>query len=369
MSQPLNIICASRSETGRRAENDDRILVDPHRGVFLICDGARGKYGGHTAGQLATQLFAQQIDRLPRNDGPGAEQQIDTVVMSAHQQILQAIAADSQLEGMTTTLAMVLKCGNELILSHVGDSRIYRLRAGLLEQLTRDHNVENYLQDNPQLRDRVNVPGKTLVRALGLKSSTQLQVDHDRLSLLKDDLILICTDGLTDSVPEMTLGRILTCSDLEDLQQVAGRLIRAALSHGSMDNISVVVLQATDRQQDMATRTVIYDVDSIAPDKADRGVILGWFAFVDPPKRGQVIPLEASTAIGADPGCRIVISDPCASSRHAEVFRTEYGFMIRDLRSTNGTFINNKRVDEASLVDGDIIRVGNEEMVFKIHRW
>jgi pSer/pThr/pTyr-binding forkhead associated (FHA) protein len=95
--------------------------------------------------------------------------------------------------------------------------------------------------------------------------------------------------------------------------------------------------------------------------------MLGWVTFHDGPLRSQVIPLEASNVIGADPGCKIVLGQTVVSSRHAEIFRTEHGFVVRDLGSTNGTFVNNVRITESALVDGDVIRLGTSEMVFKRH--
>jgi len=258
---------------------------------------------------------------------------------------------------------MVLQRGNEALLSHVGDSRVYLYRAPELRLLTRDHSLENYLRDNPHVRPKVKRPGKTLVRALGLKSS-KLGTEHHRVALEKNDVLLICTDGLTDAVPQWTLRELLAGVPYLSLRESAQCLVRAAMSHGSMDNISVVLLQVTDRVE-MGSRTILYEVEAASSDTA---VVLGWLTFLEGPRRGDVIELKASTVIGADPRCRVVIDQDYVSSRHVEILAEEHGFVLRDLGSTNGTFVNDVKVEQAPLVDGDVIRVGQSPVVFKSHR-
>lgn len=365
----LNIVHGTRSEIGRRPTNDDCVLVDQQRGLYVLCDGAKGKFGGRTAGELACQVIAARLDDLTAQIGapipPDAEAAVDAVLLEAHQQILEAKAADPALEGMTSTAVVVIQRGAEVLLTHVGDSRAFLQRQGQLVQLTRDHNLGNYLADNPQVRAKGNMSPKTLIRALGLKSSAQLQPEHQRLQIDKGDLMLLCSDGLTDTVPALTLQEILACTELDTIPAVVDRLVRAALSHGSMDNISAVVMQIADVQFN-GGGTAILDVY----DESVHGTlpIVGWLTFHDGPLSGQVIPLDATNVIGASPGCKIPIQANVISSQHAEIFRTEHGFVIRDLGSTNGTHVNNVKVQEIGLVDGDTIRLGTEEMIFKLHK-
>lgn len=370
MTVGFHINYGNRSDIGRRPTNDDCLLFDQASGLYVLCDGAKGKFGGRTAGEMVCQVIDERRGQLAQAVGPPitteVEQAVESVLHEAHQRIIDAKAADPSLEGMTSTVVLVLHRGGQALLSHVGDSRIYLCRDHQLQRLTRDHNLENYLKDNPHLQAKTDLPGKTLVRALGLKSSSGLKVTHSTLDLLKDDLLLLCSDGLTDAVPEMTIREILSCAELETIEEVASRLVRAALTHGSMDNVSTAVLEVTDAPVD-GSSTAILDVGSITGGSPSTGLMLGWITFHEGPLRSQVIPLDASNTIGADPGCRIVLGQTIVSSRHAEIFRTEHGFVVRDLGSTNGTFVNNVKVTESALVDGDVIRLGTSEMVFKRH--
>jgi hypothetical protein len=164
-------------------------------------------------------------------------------------------------------------------------------------------------------------------------------------------VLLINTDGLSDSVPEQTIRELLATVPRQSEEAAAEALTRSAVNHGGMDNVSVIVLHAAAETPE---------------EPSAKHVVLGWLAFLDGPRR--VVPLEASTLIGADPGCKIALREDHVSARHAEVVRTEHGFQVRDLGSTNGTFINNVQVKEAWLVDGDMLRVGRRELVFKCHR-
>jgi len=365
----LFLISAGQTETGRRPANDDCILLDCEHGVYAVFDGASARVGGRTAAELASDAVRQTIAELTARRGLqlGAigEQACETAFQAAHRAILAAQAHDPNLSGMTTTAALVLHCGRELIVSHVGDSRVYLYRAPELRLLTRDHSLEHYLKDHPQVRPKVQRPGKTLVRALGLQSQ-ELGASHLRLTLELDDVLLLCSDGLTDSVPQWTMREMLAGAQLIEPAEVATGMARAALSHGSMDNVSVVLLKATDRPVD-SPRTVQYDVAALAT-ATQQPVVLGWLTFLEGARRGEVLALEASTVIGAQPDCRIVLTEDYASGRHAELLRAEHGFVLRDMGSTNGTFVNNVRTERANLIDGDTIRIGRTAMVFKTQR-
>jgi serine/threonine protein phosphatase PrpC len=352
----LALVHGSKSDQGRRASNDDCVLVDAEAGIYLVCDGARGRFGGRTAAELAVETIQRALAAGIPLEG---QEEMDWLLFSAHESILAAQQQDPALEGMTSTAAMVLHRGSELLLSHVGDTRIYLHREGKLQQMTTDHNLENYLRANPHIQPKRNVSGKTLVRALGLKSSN-FTVDHTHLSLRADDVLLISTDGLSDSVPEPTIAFLLGSLRIQSEAEVAAALTRSALNHGSMDNVSTIVLHV------IAQAPTGGGAGILEGSAATKRVDLGWLAFLDGPRR--VVPLEANTLIGADPGCRIALRDDHVSVRHAEVLRTEHGFFVRDLGSTNGTFINNVKVNEAYLVDGDLLRVGHSELTFKSHR-
>jgi len=368
----LNMLSSSKSEQGRRSTNDDCVLVDPEGGLYVVCDGARGRFGGRTAAELAIDLIRSSVADLSRGIEKitaEAEKLVDSVIFAAHRKILAAQAQDRSLEGMTTTVAMVLHRGPQVLIAHVGDTRVYLYREGELQVLTVDHNLENYLQENPSFRPKVNLSGKTLVRALGLKTQS-LTVDHKHLTLRNGDRILINTDGLTDSVPGLTLRKILDTIAARSEAEVAAALVRSALNHGSMDNVSVILLHATDKIAVGGPEASSFEVESVVASKPRpaSAAVLGWMTFLEEPLKGKVFQLDDSNLIGVDPNCKVVVKEDYVSGRHAEVLRTDHGFMVRDLGSTNGTFVNNVPVKEECLVDGDIIRIGTREMMFKCHR-
>jgi len=363
----LKIIGAGLTDKGRRAANDDVVLVDPSCEIYAVFDGARGRFGGHTAAEVAHQVVTSYLAHLEAQlgptIGPQTEHAIDEVLTAAHQRILEAQVRDPTQKGIASTVAMVTHREDKVMISHVGDSRVYLYRALKIYQVTQDHNVENYLKKNPSARAKIQASPKTLVRALGVKSSS-FSIDHRVLTVEKNDWLMICSDGLTDSIPNITLRAILASSEIYSAEEVAACLIRSALAHGSMDNISAVVLHVTDRAG-AGPATTVFDPRSLArPEEVD---VLGWLTFLEGRRTGEVLQLEASMVIGFDPECQIVLEGDFVSRRHAEILRTEHGFLLRDLGSTNGTYVNNIRTKGESLVDGDRVRIGISEMLFKCH--
>lgn len=372
MSQSA-IICGSVSEAGRRPNNDDYALVDPRRGVFVVCDGAGGKMGGRTAAELICRTVSERGDQITAQVPAGVEptqQAVHQVLMEAHQRILHQQTVNPALSGMTSTVAMVVNIGPKALITHVGDSRVYLYRTPELWQMTRDHNLENYLEDNPQHRPRVKRPGKTLLQALGLKTD-RLNIEQSEFDLEVGDILLLCSDGVTDSVPGWTLREILEGVRSSTPQEVAAAVGRASLRHGTMDNYTAVVLHLSDQPHAVdGPKTAIFDLGAISQGAYQMDAVLGWLAFVDGPQRGRVIQLEGTTVIGADSRCPVHLDDGYVSSRHAEIYRVEKGFNLRDLGSTNGTHLNNTPVHanrEVPLIDGDIVKIGTSEMVFKNH--
>lgn len=355
MNPGLRIEHASLSDKGRRSANEDCLHIDPEVGLYAVCDGAGGKMGGRTAAEIACRtLAAARPQLLPLDDAaaPVAQQALDAMLRNAHQAILDGQQKDPQLSAMTTTAAVVLCRGGTARVAHVGDSRIYLLRGHELRALTRDHSLENYLKDNPHLRSKVNRPGKTLVSALGLRTQ-HLRIDHADVVLHAGDILMICSDGLTDALPGWTVREILTGAQLLSVEDAAPCLVRSALSHEAMDNVSVVVLGAVGPSES-------------TPHPSPP---LGWLAFVEQPRRGEVVAVRNDIVLGADPGCQVVIEDGFCSSRHAQVSSVPGGFVLRDLGSTNGTYVNNLKTSESRLIDGDRLRVGTTEMIFKCHRF
>jgi len=364
----LSLRCGLKSETGLRSANEDYLAVDEANGLYIIADGAGGQAGGRTAATLAVkttmEALLEQIEQAEAASD-SATGLIDEAVQLAHRRIREAQAAQPELHRMSTTIALALHRGRKLHYAHVGDSRIYLYRNGSLRQLSRDHSLKNHLEDNPQARRPVQMPGKTLVRAIGV-SGKPVKADHDHITLELDDLVLMCTDGLTDSVPPWILGEILAGASVVTAEEVASSLTRAALRYGSTDNVSALVLKAVELASD-DLRTMVHDPEPSMGD-APRIPPLSWLVFTEGPQRGEVIPLEKTNTVGANPKCSVALVGKYVSDQHAEIFVTKHGQVLRDLGSTNGTFINNIRIKEECLVDGDVVRFGTTSVVFKCYR-
>src|SRR5256885_1616557 len=238
----LRIESAGRTDVGLvREKNEDSMLIDPAIGLYVVCDGM----GGHVGGQVASQLAVATIAETLRNQaplGPGDEDVLQTAIQRANQAVFNKAKADPNLHNMGTTVVGIRADGDLVHLCHVGDSRIYRLRQGTLEQVTRDHSLINLYEDNPELAARFGPPNSNvIVRAVGLRDS--VEVDHRVIAMEPADLYLLCCDGLTDMVDDWMLREMLADGAQGSLEECTDALVRAALSNGGVDNTTVILLR------------------------------------------------------------------------------------------------------------------------------
>jgi PPM family protein phosphatase len=340
---PFAIGSGSHSVAGRRDSNEDAVHCDPSGGLFVVADGTGSGYaGGDVAAKLACSTLAADLTPVP---AVGIEGSVGAAIARAHRLIREGQSVADHRK-MATTAVILALAGRRLQVSHVGDSRAYLLRRGKLVSLTRDHSLANYLADNPGKAPKVQRPGDTLMRALGLNPDPP-QADHRSIDLEPGDVVLACSDGVSSFVPEWAIAAMLDSAASIGEQEAARLLGEAALAQGSKDNISAVVLRAKD--------------DAVAKARP-----LGWFAFLEGPRQGEVIGFEGSAHIGKSRGCQIVIDEAGALDRHIEIRANEHGFQVHDLGG--GTILNDVRIEEETLVDGDVIRIGGTRMVFKCHR-
>jgi PPM family protein phosphatase len=238
----LRIESAGRTDVGLvREKNEDSMLIDPAIGLYVVCDGMGGHVGGQVASQLAVATIAETL-RAQSPLGPGDEDILQTAIQRANQAVFNKAKADPNLHNMGTTVVGI-RVDNDLVhLCHVGDSRIYRLRQGTLEQVTRDHSLINLYEDNPELAARFGPPNSNvIVRAVGLRDS--VEVDHRCIAMEPADLYLLCCDGLTDMVDDWMLREMLADGSQGSLEECVDALVRAALSNGGVDNTTAVVLR------------------------------------------------------------------------------------------------------------------------------
>ena len=230
----MRIEVGSATDIGRvRERNEDSILVQPP--LYVVADGM----GGHRGGQVASQAAVETMEELA-GDRKGS---LADHVRRANRAVWDRSVEDQQLSGMGTTLTAARVDGASATIAHVGDSRAYLLREGLLRQLTTDHTlVERMIRSGEITEAEADVhPHKNvLTRALG--TDEQVEVDEDAVELIDGDRLLLCSDGLTGMVTEDQIQAILETT--ESPQQAADRLVKAANRAGGIDNISVVVIDA-----------------------------------------------------------------------------------------------------------------------------
>src|SRR3954454_9196321 len=233
---------AFRSDTGRqRNANEDSFFVRPP--IFVVADGMGGAQAGEVASKTAADAF--DVD-LP--DGP-PEQVLRETILIANRSIHELARNDPSRAGMGTTLtaAIVSAEREEVAIGHVGDSRAYRLRAGRLEQLTRDHSLVEEMRRKGQLTDAQaeDHPQRSIItRALG--PEPEVEPDLQTVPAAAGDVFLVCSDGLTTMLDDEKIGQVLDRAT--SLQSAVRALVDEANRAGGRDNITVVLfrLEAAD---------------------------------------------------------------------------------------------------------------------------
>ena len=239
----------------KRANNEDALLLNDKLGLYAVADGIGGNEGGEVASRIAVETLAQAVpdllgekDRTPpagraRTDDPSLSALREAVLLANHA-IHQERAQDRGLSNMGTTLTALLLRDKQAFIAHIGDSRAYRFRAGKLLQLTSDHSfvAEQVRAKTFTLEQARASPYRHMItRALGI--AEDVKADLTNHALKKDDLFLLCTDGLTEMVADAEIGRILAASPPEEAVQ---KLLAAANERGGVDNITAVVVWVTE---------------------------------------------------------------------------------------------------------------------------
>ncbi|MFL6008305.1 MAG: Stp1/IreP family PP2C-type Ser/Thr phosphatase [Rubrobacteraceae bacterium] len=221
-----------------RANNEDALLVGEGRDetLFVVADGI----GGFEAGEVASRIAVDVLKEL----APGAS--FEAAISEANRRILAAGRGDERLSGMGTTVVAVRFGGTRdepvAQVAHVGDSRAYLLRGGSLRPVTEDHSlVAELVRSGDLTRDQAaEHPQKNLItRALG--ADEEVEVDTSVLPVEAGDRFLLCSDGLSDMIPETRVGEILAEAP-GDPEKPARSLVSAALDAGGADNVTVIVV-------------------------------------------------------------------------------------------------------------------------------
>jgi protein phosphatase len=248
----------SRTDLGRvRSNNEDNYKLVPELHLLVLSDGMGGEAHGEVASKIAVEsiaahcLEATENNSLPLCSALRPELATETnrlvsAVCVANKAIFEAAQKNPAQKGMGATTVAVWINEERLSLANVGDSRIYLLRAGELQQLTQDHSLvaEQVRRGilTPQQADQSDM-NSVLIRALGIEE--QVEVDADEHLLMKGDMVLLCSDGLSRMVPEAEIASTLLTYN--GAQSAADRLVELANEYGGQDNITVVVLKVPAR--------------------------------------------------------------------------------------------------------------------------
>lgn len=230
---------AGLSDVGRQREaNEDTFVIDEP--LFAVADGM----GGARAGEIASRMAKDVLEAGDVGDGT-PEQRLSRMIRHANRLIYDRAASEESRRGMGTTTTAAILEDRTVTVGHVGDSRAYQLRDGVLTQLTRDHSLVNELLESGQLSPEAaeNHPQRSIItRALGPEAD--VDVDAHSHAARDGDIYLLCSDGLTGMVSDKEIATHVR--NAGSLREAAETLVRAANQNGGKDNITVVLFRVAN---------------------------------------------------------------------------------------------------------------------------
>lgn len=230
-----------------REINEDSYRIIPESSqtpcVFIIADGM----GGHNCGEIASRMAVDFIgDCVEQNmsqlcSSKNMSSEVRGMVENANRAVFESSIARPEANGMGTTLTMAVVIGGRVTVAHVGDSRLYVLHNGVMRQITEDHSYIGELVKKGSLtrEEAERHPRKNVItRAIG--SSPELEVDMLDIEVENEDILLLCTDGLTNMISEDEIYSVIKDSEPET---ACAELIETAKKRGGEDNITVIVIK------------------------------------------------------------------------------------------------------------------------------
>ena len=241
---------SAKSDIGRkRPHNEDCFAADPSTGLYVVCDGMGGGNAGEVASRMAIETIVGHIKSGAvsadhgdddRNLTP-ATNQLKQAIRAANTAVFRASWEHPNYAGMGTTVAAARLSGRTMSIAHVGDSRVYLIRNGIMQALTMDHSwvAEQVAQGYMTEQEAEHSPRRNIVtRALGIQSA--VEIDVAELPIFSGDVLLLCSDGLTRGVSCNEMLRTLERQG--DLGEKTDRLIALANEAGGEDNITVMLV-------------------------------------------------------------------------------------------------------------------------------
>lgn len=251
----MKIQFAGQTDVGlKRGHNEDSFFLLAEHNLYMVADGM----GGHSAGEVASRMAVETVSQFFRDTADDEdvtwpfkmdrawsyeENRFANGVKLANLRIFESAQQNARQRGMGTTLVGVYFVRDGIIISHVGDSRCYRVRDAKIEQLTEDHSLLNdYIKmKGLSAAEAENFPHKNVIlRALGMKETVQVDVRTETPRI--GDFYLLCSDGLSGMISDDQMREIVVGSP-DNLEAACSRLIDAGNAAGGTDNITVVLLK------------------------------------------------------------------------------------------------------------------------------
>ena len=241
------IIAYAKSDIGKvREMNQDAYYISDSLSevkLYLLADGMGGYKGGEIASQLAVKKKKNYIENNFVETPKDRESLIQLVASSmeyANMVVYEKSKENKEFEGMGTTLEVCLIYNNKAYIGHIGDSRIYRIRKNFIRKLTQDHSyVQKLVKDGTITKEEAEVHPKKnmLLKALGCNAFVEPDVAVK--GFLRDDIILMCSDGLTNMVKQQDIFEVAS----GNIEKAPIRLVDLANENGGLDNVTVVVIK------------------------------------------------------------------------------------------------------------------------------
>lgn len=270
-----------------RTENEDYLgyfeTINGH--AFAVCDGMGGAVGGSVASRLAVDCIRIYLENEFFEDPQIA---VHNAILFANGQIYDNALKNPDLKGMGTTCLLVLIRDNVVYYGHVGDSRIYLFASGKLFRLTKDHSVVEDMLSHGVITEEeaFNHPRKNeILQALGVKAHIEPTLAVSPYKPVDDDILLLCTDGLSSMVKEKAIKRVL--DDNMPLQTKAMRLVRMANEAGGHDNTTVQLIQfynLSNTKRELVPLKISEETDNPAEDESQSKImaLLNYRPWVKP---------------------------------------------------------------------------------------
>jgi PPM family protein phosphatase len=254
----VKVAVGAKSDVGlKRSHNEDSLCLEPQMGLFVVCDGM----GGHNAGEVASNLASDVVRtyvREQRHQGDPAQaggydpqfssstNRLASAIRLANETVYRAAMSRSDHEGMGTTIVAALLEGPVVSIAHVGDSRAYLVRGGVLAQLTEDHSLvaEQVRRGLLTEEEAEYSPQQNIItRAIGIEAT--IEVTLNELTLIPGDCFLLCSDGLTKGVRAAQILNAIQAAP--DPQAASDQLVTLANQAGGEDNTTVIVIMSRQR--------------------------------------------------------------------------------------------------------------------------